>query len=824
MSDNLLDKLVQEAVDKELNPPNSLWPTEYINADTKRAYTPHHENERDFVYKDYPRYVLVKGGEGSGKGQPLSTEIPTPDGYVLMGEIQVGDEVLDEGGRVCRVTEVSKIHHKPCYKITFDTEETVVVDQDHLWEVEDYNYRKNYARSGKNTASKLLVLDTKTIYETYLDGYRSRVNYSIQLAKPLELPHKDLPINPYVLGSWLGDGTSRNSQLTVGEEDQDEVVTIYKSLGYVLKKLQSNYAFSIYKGNSTIWSALKKLDLLQNKHIPIAYLRASYEQRLELLQGLMDTDGYISSEGNCEFCSTNLTLAKQVQELCYSLGIKTNCKQGVVTFEGKEYIRYRLHFNPNIPVFKLRRKLDRINNAPTQQDRKQRRFIVKVEVVDSVPTKCIAVDSPKHLYLTTRNLIPTHNSVSGIIKNLERLRRGMNGIMVSPDLPHFKRSLWPEFRRWCPWQCVVEDQRYRQNLMWQPHTTFELIFNNDVGGQSVLICGGIPDPIKWEGPNVSFAHLDEARGMDSPEVVKVLSGRVRIVGPNGEPPQLYITTTPRSHWLFTYFGPLVEGDEDPYEVFKIASKTVTLRTEDNIKNLDADYVENRGATLTESEKRVRLGGEWEDEEDELAFIESISLWDRLHEPPPPLRRKIDGVGRAASDVLVVALDAGVSRDHFALVAVSRHPKNNDHIMVRLAKEWIPPKGKLDFQGTPHNPGPELYLRNLCKEYVVVVVVYDEYQLHDMATRLGKEGVAWMKPFSQTKERLLADQGLYDAILQGKIFHNGDRALRDHIKNADAQIDAESRKRRLVKRTAIQKIDLAVALSMASYECLRLNLK
>ena len=122
----------------------------------------------------------------------------------------------------------------------------------------------------------------------------------------------------------------------------------------------------------------------------------------------------------------------------------------------------------------------------------------------------------------------------------------------SPDLPHFKRSLWPEFSRWCPWDQVVPEQRYRSKFSWEPRAPFSLAFRNG----TTLLCGGIDDPGAWEGPNVSFIHFDEPRRKKTAYALKTLAGRPRIPGPKGEPPQFYLTTTPRKHWLHEYYGPL----------------------------------------------------------------------------------------------------------------------------------------------------------------------------------------------------------------------------------------------------------------------------
>lgn len=177
-----------------------------------------------------------------------------------------------------------------------------------------------------------------------------------------------------------------------------------------------------------------------------------------------------------------------------------------------------------------------------------------------------------------------------------------------------------------------------------------------------------------------------------------------------------------------------------------------------------------------------------------------------------------------SDSLVIAMDAGVSNDNFALVAVTRDPNNTERSIVRYARRWLPPKGgKIDFQGTAEEPGPELEVRRLCQQYNVIEVAYDPMQLEDMAGRLRKDGVAWFRPFSQAKERLIADNMLRQMIQDRRVLHRGEPHLREYIGNANVQIDAEERKIRIVKRSELLKIDLAVALSMANCEVMRLNL-
>lgn len=398
-------------------------------------------------------------------------------------------------------------------------------------------------------------------------------------------------------------------------------------------------------------------------------------------------------------------------------------------------------------------------------------------------------------------------SVAGIIKNLERLRRGMNGIMVGTDLEHFKKSLWPEFRRWCPWDQVVPSQRRRAAPSWEPQHSFSLAFTNG----AILLCGGIDDPASWEGPNVSFAHLDEARRKKNADALKVLDGRVRIPGPNGEAPQLYLTTTPRKHWLFEYFGPIKEDKDgpDPRLSFKQSAFVIDLFTRDNAHNLAEGYVENRAKTLTAAEARVLLEAAWEDIDDADRFLASMIWWDACKEDLPPLGPR---------EPLVLALDGGVKNDHFALIGVSRHPQRHQDIAVRLVRDWAPPRGgAIDFDEV------EAEVCDICRAFNVVVIVYDPTQLHQMMTGIHNRGIAWTKEFGQGAPRLTADKQVLDLIMRKGLAHDGNPILRQAIDNADRKIDGEDRKIRIVKRADDLKIDPVVALSMAAAECLDLNL-
>lgn len=442
-------------------------------------------------------------------------------------------------------------------------------------------------------------------------------------------------------------------------------------------------------------------------------------------------------------------------------------------------------------------------------------------------------------------------TTAGVKKTLDRIRRGCSGILASSDLEHFKKSVWPEFKRWCPWEKVIERHRYRSADGWEPSKAFTLVFNNALGTTSTLVCGGCKESqIKsWEGPNVNFVHLDEMRKHTTAIALKTFLGRARIPGPNSEPPQLYITTTPAKHWLYEYFGPMecvcqkchaeYEWDlapqtlpccpqcnstsfttKDIWRDFKLRTSVIRLRTEENEMNLQANFASERALSLTDAEARVLLDAEWEDLEDSTSFLPSILLWDLCKSNDvPPLTKK---------EPMVLGVDAAKGRttsysDCFAIVGVTRHwekEKRRDYAVVRFVQTWqARPGKKIDWVGSPSAPGPETVMRQLCKDFNIIQIAYDPSELHDLGTRFTRERICWMKEFGQTSKRIESDTDLMHLIQTRRLVHSGDTTLREHLNNADRKVSDDGRKMRIVKRLENLKIDAAVALSMAVNRCL-----
>ncbi len=179
----------------------------------------------------------------------------------------------------------------------------------------------------------------------------------------------------------------------------------------------------------------------------------------------------------------------------------------------------------------------------------------------------------------------------------------------------------------------------------------------------------------------------------------------------------------------------------------------------------------------------------------------------------------------ARQPMVVAMDAATSNDNFGIWMGCRHPTIPNEVLTIFAKKWSPEKhsGKIDFIGTEENPGPEIVLRKLIKDYNVIEVAYDPYQLHSTAQRFKEEGLAWFRAFNQGTDRLIADSQLRDLIRDRRFWHRGEPDMIEHFLNANAKLDEQDSKIRIVKRADRLKIDLTVAASMGCAELLRLNL-
>jgi len=385
--------------------------------------------------------IAYGGGAGSGKALSISEKIPTPDGWKTMGELKVGDKVFDENGLPCNVVAATEVmFDRPCCKVTFSDGAEVICDEEHQWVTMTYKERIQWVRStpewranrranrpsrAKETSDPAVVAmlteRNKSMEYNYLPRPRglprttkeianslfvrkTRINHSIDVCKPVQYTKKDLLVPPWLLGMWLGDGTTISGEITSADPENVERM---KSFGYEVKEKNQDYSKYGYRVYG-LQTDLKKIGVFGNKHIPRQYLESSVEDRIELLHGLMDSDGYASSDGKCVFYNTNKTLIDGFLELAKSLGINVTYTEDRAMLYGKDCgPAYNVYLNATFPLFSLPRRRDRQKLAKEQYRRRQ---IVSVESVESVPVRCIQVDSPRNMFLCSESFIPTHNS------------------------------------------------------------------------------------------------------------------------------------------------------------------------------------------------------------------------------------------------------------------------------------------------------------------------------------------------------------------------------------------------------------------------------
>ncbi|MFT4051445.1 MAG: replicative DNA helicase [Microbacterium sp.] len=411
--------------------------------------------------------VVVAARPAMGKALALDTPLPTPTGWTTMGAIEVGDELYGADGRPTRVVAATEVmHHRPCYEVEFSDGSTIIADAEHQWVTETRADRR-LGRAGGT------VITTAQMHATLTVGAEARANHAVRNAGALQAPDADLPVAPYALGAWLGDGHSDGARLTSATDEIPSLIArtglraqsrggmLYsiqllereaivrscevcggefvaphpqvrtcgrtcgpKNKGAHPERLSCPECGRSYSGegqrcavchrdHGSFTALLRKAGVLGDKHVPAAYLRASEAQRRELLAGLLDTDGtVVKGVGSCQFAVTNKRLADSVYELIVSLGYR--CGRTTKRVRGRSEASstcYILNFTTTDDVFWLERKRAlHEKERPVNTVRTGKRYVTAVRPVASVPVRCVQVDNDDHLYLAGESMIPTHNS------------------------------------------------------------------------------------------------------------------------------------------------------------------------------------------------------------------------------------------------------------------------------------------------------------------------------------------------------------------------------------------------------------------------------
>ena len=475
--------------------------------------------------------IIVAARPAVGKALALDTPLPTPTGWTTMGDVAVGDQLIGADGRPTTVVAATGVlHGRPCYEVEFSDGTVIVADAQHQWLTGTRASRKSAwaaARGYNRTRTQRTFPSVKTTEEVLAtlrcNGTERRLNHTVVNARPLDLPKRELPLPPYALGVWLGDGHAASARITTADPEivvyleadglrvvpngrllyglrlperpptaerscvvcgarfrpcTSQVRTCGKSCGgrarFVSPPVPPPSCPDCGRPSSgfvqcqecsnhhgTVQAILRSLGVLQNKRIPAAYLRASEPQRRSLLAGLLDTDGTVTNAGSVQFGVTSRRLAEDVRELIVSLGYR--CGLSLKRVKGRSEdssTAYTLTFSTVDDVFRLERKR-LLHKERRGPGRTGKRLIAAVRPVPSVPVRCVEVAAPDHLYLASRSMIPTHNSTLGLdVARHASVRATVPTVVFSLEMS--KTELVQ--RLMCA-ECTVDMQRLRTGRM-----------------------------------------------------------------------------------------------------------------------------------------------------------------------------------------------------------------------------------------------------------------------------------------------------------------------------------------------------------------------
>lgn len=421
-------------------------------------------------------WLLYGGSAGPGKALALDTPIPTPSGWSTMGGLRVGDLVFTERGETTAVVAVHPVtYDREAFVLSFSDGACLVASAEHRWwtfTASDlgqltrldpvWRERRRSRRPSRSTGLRSAaftaavtarnqrlrnptitppaggVRTTAEIADTLTVGGSGRHNHAIPVCDAVEVPDADLPVDPYVLGAWLGDGSSAQAIMSCHDDDQPHMRAMFELAGFVTTDQLTAQTFGVLG----LKVCLRDLGVLGNKHIPLAYLRGSIKQRLALLRGLMDTDGHACRDGGVEFSNTNEELALGVFELACSLGHKPTLREYRAKLNGRDCgPAWRVRWSARDLVFEMQRKVD------VQRTEFRRtahlRFVTSCRSVGPLPMRCITVENPTGVFLAGRQFIPTHNSelAAHHANRLSLAIPGHQTLLVRQSIPELRRSL-----------------------------------------------------------------------------------------------------------------------------------------------------------------------------------------------------------------------------------------------------------------------------------------------------------------------------------------------------------------------------------------------
>lgn len=413
---------------------------------------------------------------GLGKLQPYSSLIATPSGWMRMGDLEIGTPLFGRDGHVYHVDAIYEHGVKDTYLFTFNDGTACRAGLEHLWSVRDVNMRRRGQGWRTMTTEQLLAkgLTWNFSPSRLRSGRKPVLRWEVPMCEPVMYPHQDVYLHPYIIGALIGDGNLSNGRVVLSNPDFDGDIheRVARLLPSELTIKDDRYAScprycivnadSRHANRAMEWIRSLGLNVKSvSKRIPRCYMQGSIEQRMELLKGLMDTDGSISkSKNKIVYHSVNRELCDDVVELVQSLGGQAWIRCYDRSMEGKpmEYhVNIVVKFNPFYTSRKAGRYCIRRGNYCS-------RYIKSIELVGSEQSRCIHITAPDHLYLTDHYLV-THNTLQAICTVIKAHKEAKQYGETFPTLvicPAALKVNWQrEFKKFAGINAIILDDRNR---------------------------------------------------------------------------------------------------------------------------------------------------------------------------------------------------------------------------------------------------------------------------------------------------------------------------------------------------------------------------
>lgn len=368
-----------------------------------------------------------------GKALRMTEPILTTNGWVMNKDLKVGDSLCSVDGKPSVVTGIYPQGVKDFYRITFSDGRVADCSGDHLWEINVKGNKHPMVISTLGIKQRLEKPGrTQSMWTPAFEGHCGN--------------HKDFTVHPYILGVLLGDGCLTKG---VAFASADEYV-VEKCKGLANVPLQvgcenrtaKTYRFSFghtghHGEDNPLWMEMKRLGLLghraEDKFIPDEYMEADKEQRENLLNGLMDTDGEIDEYGAIHYSSVSERLAKDVQRLCWSLGYKASLnshKSAIGENAYRDHYRVTIAGDDESMIFTLPRRKERVRVRTRVKN-----VIQSVEYIGREECQCIKVSHPRELFVMG-DYIVTHNTALALTFAYNAMNQGQSVAIYSMEMDH----------------------------------------------------------------------------------------------------------------------------------------------------------------------------------------------------------------------------------------------------------------------------------------------------------------------------------------------------------------------------------------------------